>query len=49
MNKMRWANSEISRLLGTSAVQVMKPKMGTYPQVFYVDLDVDIVGAKGST
>ncbi len=39
-------NSEISRLVATSPVQVIKPEMGTYPQTFYIDLDIDIVAAK---
>jgi len=39
-------NSDISRLVATSPVQVIKPEMGTYPQTFYIDLDVDIVAAK---
>jgi Fe-S-cluster-containing dehydrogenase component len=39
-------NGEIARLVSTSPVQVIKPEMGTYPQAFYVDMDVDIVGAK---
>jgi Fe-S-cluster-containing dehydrogenase component len=39
-------NGEINRLVSTSPVQVIKPDMGTYPQAFYVDMDVDIVGAK---
>ncbi len=40
-------NSEIARLLPTTPVQVMKPEMGTYPQVFYIELDADVVGARG--
>lgn len=43
---LRNADSEITRLLATSPVQVMKPEMGTYPQTFYIDFDVDIVHAK---
>jgi tetrathionate reductase subunit B len=39
-------NSEIARLLPTSPVQVIKPEMGTYPQIFYIDMDLDIVGAR---
>jgi Fe-S-cluster-containing dehydrogenase component len=39
-------NGEIARLVSTSPVQVIKPEMGTYPQAFYMDMDVDIVGAK---
>ncbi len=43
---LRNAESEITRLIATSPVQVMKPEMGTYPQTFYIDFDVDIVHAK---
>jgi Fe-S-cluster-containing dehydrogenase component len=39
-------NGEIARLVSISPVQVIKPEMGTYPQAFYMDMDVDIVGAK---
>lgn len=43
---LRDPNSEISRLVATSPVPVIKPEMGTYPQAFYVEMDVDIVAAK---
>jgi tetrathionate reductase subunit B len=43
---LRDPNSEISRLVATSPVHVIKPEMGTYPQAFYVEMDVDIVAAK---
>ncbi len=43
---LRNPESEITRLIATSPVQVMKPEMGTYPQTFYIDFDVDIVHAK---
>jgi tetrathionate reductase subunit B len=39
-------NSDIARLLPTSPVQVIKPEMGTYPQTFYIDMDLDIIGAR---
>ena len=39
-------NAEITRLVSTSPVQVIKPEMGTYPQTYYMDMDLDIVGAK---
>jgi tetrathionate reductase subunit B len=39
-------NGEITRLISTSSVQVIKPEMGTYPQAYYMDLDADIIGAK---
>ena len=39
-------DAEITRLVSTSPVQVIKPEMGTYPQTYYIDMDVDIVGAK---
>jgi hypothetical protein len=39
-------NADITRLISTSTVQVMKPEMGTYPQAYYVEMDVDIVGAR---
>ena len=40
------SNGDIGRAISTSSVQVIKPEMGTYPQTFYVDMDVDIVGAR---
>ena len=43
---LRDPNSQISRLVATSPVQVIKPEMGTYPQAFYVEMDIDIVGAR---
>ncbi len=33
--------SEIGRLLASSPAQVIKPEMGTYPKVFYVEADLD--------
>ena len=33
--------SEIGRLLASSPVQVIKPGMGIYPKVFYVEADLD--------
>jgi len=39
-------NGEITRLISTSPVQVIKAEMGTYPQAYYMDLDADIIGAK---
>ncbi len=33
--------SEIARLLSANPVQVVKPEMGTYPKVFYIEADLD--------
>jgi tetrathionate reductase subunit B len=33
--------SKIGRLLASSPAQVIKPEMGTYPKVFYVEADLD--------
>ncbi len=33
--------SEIARLLSGNPVQVVKPEMGTYPKVFYIEADLD--------
>ena len=38
--------SEISKAIATNAVQVIKPEMGTSPQTFYINLDIDTVEAK---
>jgi len=38
--------SEISRLLALSPVQVIKPEMGTFPQAFYIEMDIDVVGSR---
>ena len=38
--------SEISRLLDTNSVQVLKPEIGTKPHVFYIDMDHDAVEIK---
>lgn len=34
-------NQEVGRLLATNPVQVIKPEMGTYPKVFYIEADLD--------
>jgi len=34
-------SSEIGRFLASSPVQVIKPEMGTYPKVFYIEVDLD--------
>jgi tetrathionate reductase subunit B len=34
-------DSEVSRMLSTNAVHVLKPEMGTDPRVFYVGGDLD--------
>jgi tetrathionate reductase subunit B len=39
-------SSEITRIVETSPVQVIKPEMGTYPQSFYIGLDLDVVTAR---
>ncbi len=33
--------SEIARLLASNPIQVIKPEMGTYPRVFYIEADLD--------
>lgn len=38
--------SEISHLIHTNSVQVLKPEIGTKPHVFYIDLDHDAVETK---
>jgi hypothetical protein len=32
--------------VATAPARVIKPEMGTYPQAFFIDTDLDIVGAK---
>jgi len=34
-------NQELGKLLATNPVQVIKPEMGTYPKVFYIEADLD--------
>jgi tetrathionate reductase subunit B len=34
-------NQELAKLLATNPVQVIKPEMGTYPKVFYIEADLD--------
>ena len=34
-------DQEVGRLLATNPVQVIKPEMGTYPKVFYIEADLD--------
>jgi tetrathionate reductase subunit B len=34
-------SSEIGKFLASSPVQVIKPEMGTYPKVFYIEADLD--------
>ena len=38
--------SEINIAISISAVQVIKPEIGTRPHTFYIDLDIDTVEAK---
>ncbi|MBI5182909.1 MAG: 4Fe-4S dicluster domain-containing protein [Nitrospinae bacterium] len=46
-------NSEISQLIATNPVQVLKPEMATEPRVYYIGLDLDVMdpmkGWKGLT
>lgn len=39
--------SEISRILATNAVQVLKPERATFPQVYYIGLDMDAANSRG--
>ncbi len=39
--------SEISRLLATNSVQVLKPEKNSLPQVFYIGADADVMRAVG--
>jgi Fe-S-cluster-containing dehydrogenase component len=34
--------SEVARLISTNSVVVLKQQLGTYPSVFYIDLDMDL-------
>lgn len=36
--------SEVSKLIRDNPVQVLKPEMGTEPEVYYIDVDMDIMG-----
>ncbi len=36
-------NSEVYRILKENRVAVLKPEMGTYPRVFYINLDTTVV------
>lgn len=38
--------SEIAKLIHTQSVQVMKPEIGTKPQVYYIGMDYDAVETK---
>jgi tetrathionate reductase subunit B len=37
-------NSELSKLIATGLVQVLKPEMGTIPKVYYIRVEKDIIG-----
>jgi tetrathionate reductase subunit B len=42
-------NSEVARLIATNPVTVLKQQMATYPQVYYIELDMDVADPlKGS-
>jgi len=40
-------NSEVSRLIATNPVQVLKPDRGTEPRVYYIGADHDVMRARG--
>ncbi len=40
-------NSEVAKLVGTQPVQVLKPAMGTEPQVYYIGLDAFLQSENG--
>jgi tetrathionate reductase subunit B len=39
---IRDPNSQISKVLSTNRVVVLKQIMATYPHVFYINLDMDV-------
>jgi len=40
-------DSAISKLIAINTTQVLKPDMGTHPQVFYINADIDAIDARG--
>jgi tetrathionate reductase subunit B len=45
---MRDPHSQISRLLATTAVQVLKPERATFPQVYYIGADIYVMKSRGT-
>lgn len=41
--------SEVSRLIASNAVQVLKPEMDTEPRVFYIQADIDAMETRGGS
>ncbi len=45
---LRDPNSRIARVIARNGVQVLKPDRATFPQVYYVAADLDVMAARGT-